>query len=68
VRKLAAEAMQLKTQLLPLRDQTKSEDELASLEHVLENGQSIIDATSKLTPMLPTTKEKKKGEKPKENN
>ena len=68
VRKLAAEAMQLKTQLLPLRDQTKSEDELASLEHVLENGQSIIDATSKLTPMLPTTKEKKKSEKPKSDN
>ena len=69
VRRLAAEATQLKTQLSPLREQAKSEEELASLEHLLESGQSIIDATSKLAPQLPETKgKKKKASKPKENN
>ena len=69
VRRLAAEATQLRDQLLPLREQAKSEEELASLEHLLENGQSIIDATSKLAPTLPDVKgKKKKTDKPKEDN
>jgi len=68
VRRLAAEATQLKTQLSPLREQAKSEEELASLEHLLESGQSIIDATSKLAPTLPETKGKKKKTDKRENN
>ena len=68
VRRLAAEATQLRDQLSPLREQAKSEDELASLEHLLENGQSIIDATAKLPPASADTKGKKKPDKPKEKN
>jgi hypothetical protein len=65
VRRLAAEATQLKNQLLPLKEQAKSEEELASLEHLLENGQTIIDATTKLPPPAAEQKGKKK---PKEKN
>ena len=68
VRRLAAEATQLRDHLSPLREQAKSEEELASLEHLLENGQSIIDATSKLPPPTPEQKGKKKADKPKEKN
>ena len=68
VRRLAAEATQLRDQLSPLREQAKSEDELASLEHLLENGQSIIDATAKLPPPTADAKGKKKPDKPKEKN
>ena len=67
VRRLATEATQLRDQLLPLREQSKSEAELGSLEHLLENGQSIIEATSKLAPATGAAKGKKKPDKPKEN-
>ena len=62
VRRLAAEATQLKNQLLPLKEQAKSEEELASLEHLLENGQTIIDATTKLPPPAAEQKGKRKAE------
>jgi vacuolar-type H+-ATPase subunit I/STV1 len=68
VRKLAAEVTRLKEQLAPLREQAKSPEELASIEHVLENGQQIIDATTKLPPPTVEPKGKKKTEKPKEKN
>jgi hypothetical protein len=58
--RLGAEATQLRNQLLPLREQAKSEEELASLEHLLEDGQSIIDATTKLPPASAEQKGKKK--------
>jgi hypothetical protein len=68
VRRLGAEAALLRDQLSPLKEQVKSEGELASIEHVLENGQSIIDATTKLPPPTPEQKGKKKPDKPKEKN
>lgn len=68
VRRLAAEVTQLKEQLSPLREQAKSAEELASIEHLLENGQQIIDATSKLPPPTVDPKGKKKPDKPKEKN
>lgn len=68
VRRLAAEATQLRDQLSPLKEQAKSEEELASLEHLLENGQTIIDATGKLPPPTVEPKGKKKADKPKEKN
>ena len=67
LRRLATEATQLKSQLLPLREQAKSEEELGNLEQLLANAQSIIDAAVKLPP--PTeTKGKKKSDKAKEKN
>jgi hypothetical protein len=68
VRRLAAEAGQLREQLSPLREQAKSEEELASLEHLLQNGQTIIEATVKLPPETVDPKSKKKPDKPKEKN
>lgn len=68
VRRLGAEAAVLRDQLSPLKDQAKTEEELASLEHLLENGQSIIDASTKLPPPTPEQKGKKKPDKPKEKN
>lgn len=67
VRKLAAEVTLLKEQLSPLREQAKSPEELASIEHVLENGQQIIDATTKLPPPTVEPKGKKKTDKKEKN-
>lgn len=67
VRRLAAEATQLREQLSPLREKAKSGEELASLERLLENGQTIIEATSKLPPPTAEPKGKKKADKKEKN-
>jgi hypothetical protein len=66
-RKLAAEVTRLREQLSPLREQAKSPEELASIEHVLENGQQIIDAITKLPPPTVEHKGKKKTDKKEKN-
>lgn len=68
LRRLGTEATVLRDQLSPLKERVKSEEELASIEHVIENGQSIIDATTKLPPPTPEQKGKKKPDKSKEKN
>jgi hypothetical protein len=67
LRKLAAAATQLISQLEPMKSQVKSEAEFANLSQALENAESIIVAAKKLPPPTETDKnEKEKEKKPKE--
>ncbi len=61
LRKLAAEATRIFEQLKPMREQAKSDDEIASFASLTENAESILEAASKLPP--PVEKTKSKGEK-----
>lgn len=58
LRLLANEAKRVVEQLQPFRGQASSEAEVASLEQVAENAESILAAANKLPP--PVAKEKKK--------
>jgi hypothetical protein len=64
LRRLATEAMRIEDQLKPLQAQAKGEAEVASLEQLLENAQSIVAAANKLPPQAEKPagkKEKGKG-------
>ena len=64
LRLLATEATRVVEQLRPLQSQASGDAEIASIEQVTENAESILAAANKLPP--PVTKEKKKKqEKPK---
>ena len=58
LRLLATEAARVVEQLQPFRTQAEGEGEVASLEQVTENAESILAAANKLPP--PTAKDKKK--------
>ena len=58
LRLLANEAKRVVEQLQPFRGQASSDAEIASLEQVTENAESILAAANKLPP--PVAKEKKK--------
>jgi hypothetical protein len=68
MRRLFAEVTRLRDQLAPQRAQAKSEEELANLEHIMEDAQSIIEAAAKVPPPTAEPKGKKKPDKAKENN
>ena len=64
LRLLATEATRVVEQLRPLQSQASGDAEIASIEQVTENAESILAAANKLPP--PVAKEKKKKqEKPK---
>ena len=48
LRKLADAATRFQTQLAPMREQTKEEQERAAVEHVMEKTQEILEAAHKL--------------------
>ncbi|CAN5512298.1 hypothetical protein BH20ACI3_BH20ACI3_01200 [soil metagenome] len=50
LRKLAAEATRIFDQLRPLREQAKSDIEIARFEELTENAESIVEAVKKLPP------------------
>ncbi len=50
LRKLAAEATRIFEQLKPLRDQAKSDEEIAGFAALTEHGESILEAAQKLPP------------------
>jgi hypothetical protein len=58
LRKLAAEATRISEQLKPMREQAKSDDEIASFASLTENAESILEAASKLPPSTEKTKSK----------
>jgi hypothetical protein len=65
LRKLAAEATRIYEQLQPLREQVKSDAEIASFAALTENAESILAAAKNLPP--PTEKKTKgKADKPKD--
>ena len=63
LRKLAVEATRISEQLKPMREQAKSDDEIASFASLTENAESILEAASKLPPPTEKEKTKSKGEK-----
>ena len=67
LRKLAATASRVMTQLKPIEAQAKNDAELNSFDQLTEHAESIVQAANKLPPP-PTKKEKGKTEKPKDTN
>jgi len=65
LRKLDAAVSVLVTQLAPIGEQTKSPEEISSVNQALENAQAIIDAAKKLGPPSEAEKIKGKNKKPK---
>ncbi len=65
LRKLNLTAEQLMTELTPLGEQAKSDDEISSISQALENASSIIDAARKLPAAAEPEKGKGKNKKPK---
>ena len=69
MRRLTAEVTRLKDQLAPQRAQAKSDEELSTLEHIMEEAQTIIDAAAKVPPpSAEPAKGKKKSDKSKDHN
>ncbi len=60
LRKLAAEVVKVVEQLKPLREQAKTDSEVASFELLAENADSIIAAANKLPPPADKKSEKSK--------
>ncbi|HEX7296987.1 MAG TPA: hypothetical protein VF251_14630 [Pyrinomonadaceae bacterium] len=60
LRKLVQSVNSVQTQLAPLKDQAKSEAEVASFELLNEDAQSILEAAKKLPPEVETRKAKNK--------
>ncbi len=50
LRKLTAQVTRLSEQLLPLREQAKSQEEIAAFEAIAEHAESILEAGQKLPP------------------
>jgi hypothetical protein len=67
LRKLAAAATRITTQLKPLQSQSQSAAEIGSFDQLTENAESIVQAAGKLPPEV-AKKGKAKGEKPAEKN
>jgi len=60
LRKLAAEATRIVTQIKPFSSQAQGEAEVASFEQLMENADSIVAAANKLPPPVDKKKEKAK--------
>lgn len=60
LRKLEIAVNSIMTQVTPLKEQAKTDAEIANLESLYEGAQQILEAAKKLPPELPDTKKKKK--------